>query len=65
MMCRFDRHLGMRIRFLSPKNMAGDLDSETRSYLEFVIAVVSREGIAERNGGPDLRNVFSLNFGLN
>ncbi len=64
-MHRFDRHVGMRIPFLSAMNMVGGLDSETRSYLELVIAVVSREGIAERNGGPNRRTVFSLIFGLN
>ena len=55
----------MRIPFLSAMNMVGDLDSATRSYLKFVDAVASQEGIAERNGGPNRRNVFSLYFGLN
>ena len=64
-MHRFDRHVGMRIPFLSAMSMVGDLDSATRSYLEFVDAVASQEGIAERNGGPNRRKVFSLNFGLN
>lgn len=61
----FDRHVGMGIPLLSAMNMVGDLDNETRSYLEFVDAVASQEGFAERNGGPNRRNVFSLNFGLN
>jgi len=55
----------MRIPFLSAMSMVGDLDSETRSYLEFVDAVASQEGITDRNGGPNRRTVFSLNFGLN
>ena len=64
-MHRFDRHVGMRIPLLSAMNMVGDLDNETRSYLEFVDAVAPQEGFAERKGGPNRRNVFSLNFGLN
>jgi len=55
----------MRVPLLSAMNMVGDLDNETHSYLEFVDAVASREGFAERKGGPNRRNVFSLNFGLN
>ena len=55
----------MRIPFLSAMNMVGDLDSATRSYLKFADAVAFQEGIAERNGGPNRRNVFSLNIGLN
>jgi len=64
-MHRFDRHVGMGIPLLSAMNMVGDLDNETRSYLEFVDAVASQEGFAERKGGSNRRNVFSLNFGLN
>jgi len=64
-MHRFDRHVGMRIPLLSAMNMVGDLYNETRSYLEFVDAVASREGITDRNGGPNRCTVFSLNFGLN
>ncbi len=64
-MRRIDRHVGMRIPFLSAMSMVGDLDSETRSYLEFVDAVASQEGITDRNGGPNRCTVFSLNFGLN
>ena len=64
-MHRFDRHVGMGIPLLSAMNMVGGLDKETRSYLEFVDAVASQEGITDRNGGPNRRTVFSLNFGLN
>ncbi len=64
-MRRFDRHVGIGVPFLLAMSMVGDLDNETRSYLEFVDAVASQEGFAERKGGPNRRNVFSLNFGLN
>lgn len=54
LLCRFDRHHGVRIPFLSAMSMLGANDNEVHSYLEFVDAL-RRYGAAPKE---DMRRLW-------